>query len=70
MQDLRSIETNVLIDMLATHTALYLKLGDGDGSETEYAKCILTIRALQTEIETRKLTGANSSNSDPNIVIN
>jgi hypothetical protein len=68
MQELKALETSVLMDMLATHTAFYTKmLNDGLTGDEEYLKCKLTIQALQLEIEARKQTNANTSISDPNI---
>jgi hypothetical protein len=69
MKELRSIETNVLLDMLAARTSEYLRLSDEPGKETEYAKCVLTLRAIQSEIESRKQTAANTNTTDPNIII-
>ena len=69
MQELRLIETSVLVDMLAGLTAEYLKLGDEIGREEQYAKCYLTIRAIQAEIDSRKQVTTNSNTKDPNIII-
>ncbi len=71
MQELRFLETNVLLDMLTIHTTEYLKLSDEPRKETEYAKCYLALRAIQSEIEFRKKTPANTNTNttDPNIII-
>jgi hypothetical protein len=69
MQDLRSIGTNDLLDMLSTYTAEYLKLSAVPSSETDYAKCYLTLRAIQSEIEARKQSAANTNTTDPTIII-
>jgi hypothetical protein len=67
MQELRSIETNVLLDMLASYTAEYLRIDNDPAKETEYAKCMLTLRAIQAEIEARKQNSSNTSSTDPSI---
>ncbi len=67
MQDLSTIETNVLVDMLVKQTTEFLKLNDGMGNDSEYAKCILTIRALQREIDARKKKEANNNAKDSSI---
>ena len=69
MQALRSLETNILIDMLATYTTEYLRLTDEIGRETEFAKCALTVKAIQSELESRKQNAANTNTTDPSIVI-
>ncbi len=69
MQALHSLETNILIDMLSVYTAEYLRLTDEIGKETEYAKCALTLKAIQLELESRKQTPANTNTTDPTIVI-
>ncbi|OSZ77527.1 hypothetical protein CAP36_14195 [Chitinophagaceae bacterium IBVUCB2] len=69
MENLSSLPTNTLVDMLATHTANYLKLTDEIGKEEEYAKTVLSIKALQAEIDARKRTAENTSTTDPNIII-
>jgi hypothetical protein len=63
MQELRSLETNVLVDMLSVQTAEYLKLAGDMNDESGYAKCFLTIKAIQHELESRKQKG--TGNTDP-----
>ena len=63
MQDLRNLETSQLIDLLAQHTADYTKMMIEGTTEEEYAKCNLTIKALQTEIEVRTKSGTITPNS-------
>lgn len=69
MQDLRSIETNILLDMLASQTTEYLRLADEVGNETEYAKCFLTLRAIQSELEARQKASTTTTpqNNNPSI---
>ena len=62
MQELRNLETSQLVDLLARHTADYTKMMSEGTTEDEYTKCNLTIKALQTEIESRK-----SNTSETNI---
>ena len=68
MQELRSIEINILLDMLADKTTEYFKLAQM-GNEMEYAKCALSLKAIQAEIEFRKRNAANTNVTDPNIII-
>lgn len=60
MKELRLLETSALIDMLADYTTEYLKLAGGMGKESEYAKCALTVKALQSEIEARRRSAAKT----------
>ena len=69
MKNLRSLETNELIDMLAVHTTDYLKLGGEMGKEEEYSRTVLTIKAIQAEIDNRKRTPENTSITNPGIVL-
>ena len=69
MEGLHLLETNVLVDMLATHTANYLTLIDEIGKEEEYARTKLVLAAIQSEIDNRKRTPENTSTTDPNIII-
>jgi len=55
ISELQQMETAVLIDMLASHTADYTRmLTEGHNTEEEYARYNLTIKAIQAEIELRK----------------
>ena len=53
MENLNTIETPALIDLLAEYTAKYTQLLTA-GSREEYEKCKLTIEAIMKEIEIRK----------------
>jgi hypothetical protein len=64
MQELRRLETTVLLDLLATNTAGYLRMLNTGAREEEFAKCYLTIRAIQAEIEFRKKTANQASSVD------
>ena len=54
MQELRSLETSQLMDLLAKHTADYTKIFSEGSTEEQYARLNLTIKAIQAEIEKRK----------------
>jgi len=69
MKNLSSYETNVLVDMLATYTDSYLKSSFEIGKEEEYAKCVLTIKAIQSEIDSRKRSAENTNSTAPSINI-
>lgn len=68
MQELRSIDTSTLLDMLTAKTAEYLKLNDEPGKEVEFAKCYLTLRALQAELEIRQQKKPHQSSTDPSSI--
>lgn len=55
--------------MLAEQTDKYLEMQNGGANEEEFAKCALTIKAIQTEIDFRKQTSLNTSITDPNIIL-
>ena len=57
MRDFRSLETSVLVDLLAIQTDNYTRILSEGSSQEDYARCILTIKAIQTEIESRKQSG-------------
>jgi hypothetical protein len=61
MENLQSLETNVLIDLLAEHTARYTQLLADGGSNEEYEKFKLTIEAIIKEIELRKQSFDNNA---------
>jgi hypothetical protein len=69
MQELRSLETSVLVDMLAKHSADYSAMIKDVIDERDYYKCKLMIRALIAEIESRKQTAKNTNTTDPNIIL-
>ncbi len=69
MHLLRSLETTILVDLLATHTDNYTRMLSEGASEEDFAWCSLTIKAIQSEIESRKRTKANTSTTDPSIIL-
>ena len=68
MQKLQTLEISVLIDMLAKHAAHYSRMKKEGTSDEEFARCSLTIRSIQAEIDSRKQTAANTSTTDPAII--
>ena len=66
MDELRTLETSQLIDMLAKHTAEYTKILSEGTTEEDYARRNLTIKALQAEIELRKKAGNISPKQEKN----
>ena len=67
MEDLRILETGQLIDLLAKYTTDYTRMMSDGTTEDEYAKCNLTIKALQTEIVARKNLGTITPNPETDI---
>lgn len=67
MHELQNLEMSVLVDMLAQHTSEYLKMLTEGATEEEFTTCKITITLLQSEIETRKQTAANTTATDTNI---
>ena len=65
--ELHTLETSLLMDLLAKYTIEFTKmLNDGTGQE-EYLKCKEAIKAIQSEIELRQNGGAVSTNSNNNM---
>ena len=54
MHELHNLANSQLMDLLAKLTADYTKMITDSSSVGDYEKCKLTIRAIQTELETRK----------------
>ena len=60
MQELHALDNSQLMDLLAKYTSDYTKmLADGSFTD-EYEKCKLTIKAIQTEVDSRKNIVSNS----------
>lgn len=68
MQELRSLEMSAIIELLAVQTDKYSKMRSEGSSEEDFAKCSLTIRAIQSEIESRRRRSANASPTDPTVI--
>jgi len=62
LQELQTLDTSQLVDLLAQHTANYSKMLSEGTTEEEYDKCKLTIKAIHAEIELRKKAGSISPN--------
>ena len=61
MQELHALDNSQLIDLLAKYTSDYTKmLADGSFNE-QYEKCKLTIKAIHSEIDSRKNIVSNIS---------
>ena len=61
MQELHALDNSQLMDLLAKYTSDYTKmLADGIFTD-EYEKCKLTIKAIHTEIDSRKNIVSNAS---------
>jgi len=67
MEELRTLDTSQLIDMLSKYTTVYTKMLAEGTTEEEYTKRKLAIKALQAEIESRKKTGSISPNPETDI---
>ena len=67
MEELRSLETSQLVDILAQLTANYSKMMSEGTTEEDYTKCDLTIRAVQSEIEGRKKIKGMTQNPETDI---
>ena len=68
MDNLHALEYTALVDMLANQTLSLTKIISEGGSDEEYSRVMLYIKALQAEIEDRKRTSNNTSTTDPSIV--
>ena len=66
VHEIHTLETSALVDMLAAYTANHSRMLREGASDEEFAKCSLTIRSLQTEIDSRKQTAANTFSAESN----
>ena len=62
MQELRTLQTSDLVDMLSKQTIEYSKMLVEGASEEEYLRSKLSIEALQAEIRSRQKSGIISPN--------
>ena len=61
MQELQALDNSQLMDLLAMYTSDYTKmLADGSLND-DYEKCKLAIKAIHTEIDSRKNIVSNGS---------
>ena len=60
MQELNALDNSQLMDLLAKYTSEYTRMLAGGSFNDEYEKCKLTIRAIQTEIDSRKNIVSNA----------
>jgi len=54
MEDLKSLETGALIDMLADHTSQFTKMLSEGATDEKFKACETTINCIQLEIFARK----------------
>ncbi len=66
MEDVSSLDTQILLDMLATHTAEYTRLMSA-GTKEEFEISRLKISLIQQELHCRKQNQSNQNISDTNI---
>ena len=69
MQELRSLETSILVDLLVTQTTNYSRMLSEGTSQEEFARCSLTIKAIQAELDLRRRTTVNTLTTDPKIIV-
>jgi hypothetical protein len=70
MESLRSLEISVLVDMLAKHTKDYTAMfNEGSVNTEQFELCKVTIKTIQKEIESRRLSDSNTNITDPNIIL-
>ena len=67
MQELRTLETSQLMDLLAKYTVDYTKMLTDGSSQDDYLKCKEAIKAIQSEIEIRQKGGKITPNSETDI---
>ena len=61
IQEIHTLETSSLVDLLAIYTANYSRMLREGTSDEEFAKCSLAIRSIQAEIDSRKKTRTRAS---------
>ena len=62
MQELHTIQTSDLVDMLSKQTVEYSKMLVEGASDEKYLRSKLSIEALQAEIRSRQKSGTISPN--------
>lgn len=67
IQEIHTIDTVALVDMLAAYAADYSRMLKEGTSDEEFAKCSLAIRSIQAEIDSRKQTGTRASTTNRKI---
>ena len=70
MENIFELETPALVDMLSDYTAKYTQMMSVGCDHADYAKCKLTIEAIQKEIETRKKRFDENSTSTSTVEVN
>jgi len=64
MQELHTLDSSQLMDLLAKYTSDYTKMMSENMMDDKYENCKLTIKAIQAEIDARK---NNSVSGETNI---
>jgi len=59
VEDLKLLDKSVLMDMLAKNTTEYMAIYTDGGDHDKFAICDLTIKAIQRELENRKMKDKN-----------
>ena len=69
MEELRTLETSQLMDMLAKYTGNYTKMLTDGSAQDEYLKCKEAIKAIQSEIILRQTGGTINSGDTTDITV-
>jgi hypothetical protein len=69
MPNLNTLDTPILLDLLAVHTAEYTDMLNNNQRGEKFASCEAMIASLQQEINSRKISSETVSISDPSIQI-
>ena len=68
MQEFLNLDNSQLIDLLAKHTSDYTQMMSEGTTEEEYLKCSLIIKAIQSEIESRKINDKTNITPPPDFI--
>jgi hypothetical protein len=66
IQEIKKLDTSALVDLLAAYTANHSRMLKEGATDDEFAKCSLSLRSIQAEIDSRKQTAANASSTEAN----
>lgn len=68
MQELQKLDNSQLMDLLAKHTSDYTQKMSEGTTEEEYLKCSLIIKAIQVEIDSRKINDQTNMTPPPDFI--
>lgn len=68
MQELQKLDNSQLMDLLAKHTSDYTQMMSGGTTEEEYHKSSLIIKAIQSEIDSRKINDKTNMTPPPDFI--